>query len=161
MEQLNKYQKGAQVTKKILQERAHKNYYENPKICKNCGEVIKILEGKRASETRKKVFCDSSCSATYNNKIRELKQEKKEKLKKPKKEKFEFLLNMTKKELYEKHHVEVCHIKSVSAFSDDDIIRDINSVENLVGLCPNHHWEFDNGKIDISREGVIGCMGRS
>lgn len=195
MEQLNKYQKGAQVTKKILQERAHKNYYENPKICKNCGEVIKILEGKSASETRKKVFCGSSCSATYNNKIRELKQEKKEKLKKPKKEKFEFLLNMTKKELYEKHgvyykfravlrkhahyvfnkhttkkeclvcgysnHVEVCHIKSVSAFSDDDIIRDINSVENLVGLCPNHHWEFDNGKIDISREGVIGCMGRS
>lgn len=186
MEQLNKYQKGAQVTKKILQERAYKNYYENPKICKNCGEIIKILEGKKASDTRKKVFCDSSCSATYNNKIRELKRDKKEKIKKPKKEKFEFLLNMTKKELYEKHgvyhvfravirkhahyvfnkhitkkeclvcgytnHVEVCHIKSVSDFGDNNFMKDINSIDNLVGLCPNHHWEFDNGIIDILRD---------
>ena len=188
METLNKYQKGAQVTKKILQERAFKNYYDNPKICKNCGNVIKIKDGKKASETRKKVFCDNSCSATYNNKVRELKREKKLKEIKPikqKKEKFEFLLDMTKKELYDRHgvyhvfravirkhahyvfnkhttkkeclicgysnHVEVCHIKSVSSFGDNDKIRDINSIENLVGLCPNHHWEFDNGKIDISR----------
>ena len=59
------------------------------------------------------------------------------------------------------NHVEVCHIKSVSSFYEDGLMRDINSIDNLVGLCPNHHWEFDNGKIDISREGVIGCMGRS
>jgi len=185
METLNRYQKGAQITKKILQERAFKNYYDNPKICKNCEEVIKIKEGGKASDTRKKVFCNSSCSAAYNNKVRVLKQEQKLKETKPKqkKEKFEFILDMTKKELFNKHgvyykfravirkhahfvfnknktkkeclicgysnHVEVCHIKSVSSFSDDEIIRDINSIDNLVGLCPNHHWEFDNGKINI------------
>ena len=49
---------------------------------------------------------------------------------------------------YDKH-VEVCHIKSVSSFGDDDLITDINSFDNLIGLCPNHHWEFDNGYIEI------------
>jgi predicted restriction endonuclease len=197
MEKLNKYQKGAQTTKKILQERSLKNYYNNPKICKNCGKIIEVKENEKPRHVRKKTFCDSSCSATYNNKVRELKREKKvvEVIKREKKEKFEFLLDMTKKELYEKHgvyykfravvrkhahyvfnkhttkkeclicgysnHVEVCHIKSVSSFGGDELMRNINSIDNLIGLCPNHHWEFDNGKIDTSREGVIGCMGRS
>ena len=49
---------------------------------------------------------------------------------------------------YDKH-VEVCHIKSVSSFGDDDFITEINSLDNLVGLCPNHHWEFDNGHIKL------------
>jgi len=49
---------------------------------------------------------------------------------------------------YEKH-VEVCHIKSVSSFDDNDLITDINSFDNLIGLCPNHHWEFDNGHIKL------------
>lgn len=42
-------------------------------------------------------------------------------------------------------HVEVCHIKPVSDFSDDSFIYEINSLDNLVYLCPNHHWELDNG----------------
>ena len=94
MEQLNKYQKGAQTTKKILQERSLKTYYENPKICKNCGKVIEVKENEKPRHIRKKTFCDSSCSATYNNKVRELKREKivVEVIKKEKKEKFEFLL---------------------------------------------------------------------
>jgi len=49
-----------------------------------------------------------------------------------------------------KPHVEVCHIKSVSSFSNDSLIDEINSIDNLVGLCPNHHWEFDNGIIGLS-----------
>jgi predicted restriction endonuclease len=49
-----------------------------------------------------------------------------------------------------KSHVEVCHIKSVSSFGNDDLIDEINSIDNLVGLCPNHHWEFDNGIIELS-----------
>jgi len=47
------------------------------------------------------------------------------------------------------NHVEVCHIKSVSDFDGDELMRNINSIDNLIGLCPNHHWEFDNGKINI------------
>lgn len=49
---------------------------------------------------------------------------------------------------YDKH-VEVCHIKSVSSFNDDALITIINDLTNLVGMCPNHHWEFDHGLITI------------
>ena len=45
---------------------------------------------------------------------------------------------------YDKH-VEVAHIKSVSDFDDNTKISIINSIDNLIGLCPNHHWEYDNG----------------
>lgn len=41
-------------------------------------------------------------------------------------------------------HVEMAHIKSVSEFSDDTPLSEINSKENLIPLCPNCHWEFDN-----------------
>lgn len=41
-------------------------------------------------------------------------------------------------------HVEIAHIKAVSDFSDETLVKDINAIENLTALCPNHHWEFDN-----------------
>lgn len=49
---------------------------------------------------------------------------------------------------YDKH-IEVCHIKAVSEFNDKILISEINNIDNLVGLCPNHHWEFDNGILDL------------
>lgn len=30
------------------------------------------------------------------------------------------------------------------SFSMDSLISEINSLENLIYLCPNCHWEFDN-----------------
>ena len=41
-------------------------------------------------------------------------------------------------------HIEVAHIKAVSSFTDETLIKEINAPSNLVGLCPTHHWEFDN-----------------
>lgn len=38
-------------------------YYNNPKYCENCGKVIPY-------ENRYNKFCNSSCSASYNNKMR-------------------------------------------------------------------------------------------
>jgi len=46
---------------------------------------------------------------------------------------------------YDKH-VEVCHIKPISSFTESTLISVINSLENLIYLCPNHHWEHDNPK---------------
>lgn len=46
-------------------------------------------------------------------------------------------------------HVEICHIKSISSFTDDTLVSSVNSLDNLVALCPNHHWELDNGVIKI------------
>lgn len=47
------------------------------------------------------------------------------------------------------NHVEVAHIKAVSEFDDGDTIEIINSIDNLIALCPNHHWEYDNGILKI------------
>ena len=46
-------------------------------------------------------------------------------------------------------HVEVAHIKAVSEFSNETPISIINSITNLIGLCPNHHWEYDNGMLKL------------
>lgn len=47
------------------------------------------------------------------------------------------------------NHVECCHIYPVSLFLPTDTIDKINSLDNLIYLCPNHHWEFDNGILTI------------
>ena len=41
-------------------------------------------------------------------------------------------------------HVEVCHIKPISSFKDTAKISEVNDINNLILLCPNCHWEFDN-----------------
>ena len=179
---MNRYQKAAKVSNDNRRKKALEDYYKSPNICKCCGEIIKITENQKPSEVRKKVFCGSSCSASFNNREREKKQKTdKKKLVKP--EKFSFFEGITKKEFFEKKgvyykfrseirkhaqfvyeknqgektckvcgydkHIQVCHIKSVSSFSDDTLITEINSKDNLVGLCPNHHWEYDHGLIKI------------
>lgn len=47
------------------------------------------------------------------------------------------------------HHVEIAHIRAVSDFDETATIREINSIDNLIGLCPNHHWEYDNGILEL------------
>ena len=42
-------------------------------------------------------------------------------------------------------HVQLAHIKAVADFDDSALLRDVNSEKNLLPLCPNCHWEFDNG----------------
>lgn len=56
---------------------------------------------------------------------------------------------------YDKH-VELCHIKPINSFEDSATIREINCSDNLVVLCPNHHWEFDNNCLTL---GEIGSRG--
>ena len=43
--------------------------------------------------------------------------------------------------------IEICHIKAVSDFDDNALIKEINDIKNLVALCRNHHWEFDHNLI--------------
>ncbi len=46
---------------------------------------------------------------------------------------------------YDKH-VEIAHIIPIGDFPLDTPISVINDVANLMPLCPNCHWEFDNLK---------------
>ena len=52
---------------------------------------------------------------------------------------------------YDKH-IEVSHIKGVASFPPDTYVRDINALDNLVALCPNHHWEFDRGLLELPKK---------
>lgn len=45
--------------------------------------------------------------------------------------------------------MEIAHIKAVSEFEESSTIAEINSIDNLIALCPNHHWEYDNGIIKL------------
>jgi len=47
-------------------------------------------------------------------------------------------------------HTQVCHIKPVEGFSGEDTVGAINHISNLLGLCPNCHWEFDKRIWNIS-----------
>lgn len=46
-------------------------------------------------------------------------------------------------------HVEIAHIKAVADFPGDTLISEINSEDNLIALCPNHHWEYDHGILKL------------
>lgn len=47
-------------------------------------------------------------------------------------------------------HVEVCHIRAMKDFPRDALVAEVNAQDNLVALCPNHHWEFDHGAFVVS-----------
>ena len=44
-------------------------------------------------------------------------------------------------------HYEVCHIKPINGFLPTDFVGNVNKLSNLAALCPNHHWEFDHGRL--------------
>jgi predicted restriction endonuclease len=46
-------------------------------------------------------------------------------------------------------HIEIAHIRPVSSFPDTSIIGEINKIDNLIALCPTHHWEYDHGILKI------------
>lgn len=149
-------------------------YYKNPNYCKYCAKIILVPFKGKVKETRVKQFCNHSCFASLNNakRIRKLKPIKDKKQNKnttntsTKKELFNKRINWQSarstisKEARRKYkqsnkprqcfvcgynkHYEICHIKPVSKFLECSLILEINSIDNLIALCPNCHWEYDN-----------------
>ena len=50
-------------------------------------------------------------------------------------------------------HTELCHIKAIKNFDDTSTLGEVNNPKNLLVLCPNHHWEFDNDKL-VQERGI-------
>ena len=46
-------------------------------------------------------------------------------------------------------HVEACHKIAISSFPKETMVSVINDLNNLLYLCPNCHWEFDNNLIEL------------
>ena len=51
---------------------------------------------------------------------------------------------------YEKH-VELCHIKSLSSFTENNTLGEVNHKDNIIQLCPNCHWEFDHNHLTLEQ----------
>lgn len=43
----------------------------------------------------------------------------------------------------------VCHVIAIEKFPLTATLAEVNDLQNLVALCPNHHWEFDNGCLTL------------
>jgi len=54
-----------------------------------------------------------------------------------------------------KFHYEICHIKAIHLFDLDTSITVINDLSNLIALCPNCHWEMDNGLFIPTTQSII------
>lgn len=61
-----------------------------------------------------------------------------------------YLINLISQDvvLYDKH-IEIAHIKAVADFDDGTLVSEINDINNLIALCPNHHWEYDNRLLEL------------
>jgi len=46
-------------------------------------------------------------------------------------------------------HIEICHRRPIQDFPKETTISVVNSLDNLVALCPNCHWEFDHGLLSL------------
>lgn len=59
---------------------------------------------------------------------------------------------------YDKH-IDVCHARGIEAFPLTTAIAIINDPFNLLGLCKNHHWEFDHDLLsDEDRDYLIRVL---
>ena len=147
-------------------------YESKNNCCLMCGNKIPY-------EKRKSKFCNRSCSATYNNlnRIKKCKPSKSSRTPpidwgavskgelisrcstwqswRTQIRKHAHKIITDNGVEYKCHHCgyslhnEICHIIPVSDFDDDALLNDINDVHNLIYLCPTHHWEFDNGYLEL------------
>jgi hypothetical protein len=62
---------GGKVTAIKFRKIAIDEYYKNPNFCKKCQNIINVNGRERVCQVKKKKFCSRSCSASYNNQIRD------------------------------------------------------------------------------------------
>lgn len=199
---------------------SHAKYLLSPNHCKHCNNPILPLPHQRIADVKVKIFCNLSCNAAYQNRLKP-KRARTAKSSgickkcnapvayKPRKDhgyfvrqfcdrcalinrlarlNVDYIAQRTKGDVFSNRknwqsarnsirthahkvfceskkpfvcvicgydkHVEVCHIRRVADFPATSTIEEINDIKNLVSLCPNHHWEFDNGMLILSFQGA-------
>lgn len=175
---MTKQSAGGKATAKILRQQAIDRYLKNPNICVYCHNIIAV-DHQTIQLIRRKKFCNQSCGAKFNNALRPKKLKLSEPSKPlqcelPTRTKGELFASRKNYQsarsairqhaanqffTYHKNptceicgyskHIDVAHRKSVSSFSSDALIREINNIHNLAGLCPNCHWEFDHKQLNL------------
>lgn len=169
-QELKKSKRGPMIHNEIAHERAVERYYKNPNHCVFCNKIIE-LTGKRPPYYYKNIkkFCGQKC---YNEdkKLKTADLHKFDRKKvlvtfgpfKLKKECTPGQVCYHAKKVYRTKFkaqecelcgynklIDVAHVKAVHTFDDDTMLIMINTIDNLIGLCPNHHKEFDYGLLPL------------
>jgi hypothetical protein len=132
------FKNGKSKCKKCGKEVKHtklKNYTNTYFIRKLCNQCIEKIENK----TKEDLFTNKRYYQMARSKItRHAKKVYKEN-NGPRKC---FICNYSK-------YIEICHKKPVANFKKSSTLKEINNINNLVALCPNHHKELDLGFLKI------------
>ena len=122
--------------------------YKKNKICSNC----------EALHSKNSYFCSQKCKTENSMKNRTIKETFTKGEQQQKYSNIRSIARNYAKYLPNKHacqncgydkHIEIAHIKSISSFNENDMLIDVNNENNLLALCPNCHWELDNGHLTI------------
>lgn len=168
--------KGGRAAAKVVKEKHLKKYLSNPNTCQYCGKAILPKREEKLNAVKVRRFCNRSCSASYNNKILRGHTLKKEKPKKKKKygvnenveisslygkgsSKYALVRGKARSKMnfykvekkcvvcgYDKR-VELHHKTPCREYPDDTLLSVVNDLDNIVYLCPNHHFEADHNLI--------------
>lgn len=108
-----------------------KTIFNESEKCVKCSRLSRFLPDMTISQAEYELHHKSSAFALIRTRARAITK----KLRR----------NSCEKCGYSKH-TETCHITSIASFKKDTLISVVNAPDNLLVLCPNCHWEFDNSK---------------
>lgn len=143
-------------------------YLADPNICRWCDQIIRPHEKEKISMVKKRKFCCRKCSMLWRNK-NIVNSKTTDFLDRTKKEIYEqcrfpsdanAAIARNAKRLLQRikpinkcvicgstKRLEVCHIRSIADFSNDAYIYEINKMNNIIMLCPNCHYAFDDHRL--------------
>ena len=112
------------------------------KLCKKCSDKEKYLVKERTlgSYVDGKQYLTSKCGEIRKDARKTIENSKVEKV-------CAYCKNHEFDEILEVHH-----IKGILEFDSETTIKEINSLPNLIWLCPNHHKMLEKGLIKLSED---------
>ena len=140
----------AKINNKLIPKRTT----EKQNLCIECNKKLSRYKGQRKTQLCFKCFKNNKIKTTclktkkqmtefsYNvaHKYQKIREHAKRYAKQN-----NWIIKVCEKCGYDKH-TELCHIKPISTFLENSTLEEINSKTNIIFLCPNCHWEFDNIK---------------
>lgn len=112
----------------------HNNVFFPKRIKVKNNSIVKTMRTIDVNRTKENIFNNSSSWQSGRSFIQ----------KHARKVYFSYDLEPTCSKCGYSRHVEIAHIKSVASFPSEATLGEMNSINNLIALCPTHHWEFDN-----------------
>ena len=119
---------------------------QGKKLCSDCKNTknIQKLTLQEAKERYSNIHNRHSCIVQYSRKIYNASN----------KPKFCIICQY-------KIHYDVCHIKAINLFEESTLISEINNIDNLIAVCPNHHWEYNHkmmSELDLQKLNKICAL---